>query len=44
MEHIDLEFQTFQSTIFYNNYFLNNSAFFGAGGGGRTKEMTFINK
>lgn len=32
MEHIDLEFQIFQSTIFYNNYFLNIVPFRGVGG------------
>lgn len=31
MEHIDLEFQIFQSTIFYNNYFLNIVPFGGLG-------------
>lgn len=41
MEHIDLAFQIFQSTIFYNNYFLNIVPFLKKK---RTKEMTFINK
>lgn len=40
MEHIDLAFQIFQSTIFYNNYFLNIVPLKKK----RTKEMTFINK